>query len=331
MLVTDIKKIKAADWEKTRVSLWKEKVSQAMKKPPKDYLSSLDDFNAFLDNAKKQGYKINLKIKAFQEGTKKAWEEYRKEMWAKKMNVFKGPMPSWFLDRKATQRLLADMENTTSHKLKDYTNMKKTKILVVSDTHTSMAWKDLIAKEKPDIAIHVGDFEQFNHPGFSVSNEEKNKYFQYWVNGNHEITSQMLKLNLNDDYFLAMYDQYKTFKIQGKTILLTHFFEEEDRVLKTTNKRTGQLFNVYEWKKKLLAKIKPDYVITGHTHIGHINKEKGYTIINPGSPVISRLEKDGKIISTYVIGYAQGGKFNWKVVKNTTPWVSEIKKGESAE
>jgi predicted MPP superfamily phosphohydrolase len=64
-------------------------------------------------------------------------------------------------------------------KMPDYTDMKKTKILIISDTHTSLSFINLIKKEKPDIAIHAGDFTQFNHLSFDFPDEEKNKYFKY--------------------------------------------------------------------------------------------------------------------------------------------------------
>jgi predicted phosphodiesterase len=105
-------------------------------------------------------------------------------------------------------------------------------------------------------------------------------------------------LNLPDDYFFNMLRQYRTFKIQGKKFVLSHFFEEEGRIAKTISKRTGLIFDAYQWKSELLEKEKPNYVITGHTHVAHIIKEKNYTLINPGSPTVPR----GESKPSYAIG-----------------------------
>jgi hypothetical protein len=57
----------------------------------------------------------------------------------------------------------------------------------------------------------------------------------------------MLRYNLPDDYFnKVMKKQYKTFILKGKVFLLTHFFEEEDRISKTISKRTGGITDTIE-------------------------------------------------------------------------------------
>jgi len=68
----------------------------------------------------------------------------------------------------------------------------------------------------------------------------------------------------------------------------------------------------------LINKNKPDIVITGHTHVAKIQKEKvgnnEFLVVNPGSLVVPREQKENKKLhGTYIIGTAKNGKFKFKV------------------
>jgi predicted phosphodiesterase len=53
------------------------------------------------------------------------------------------------------------------------------KILVISDNHgVDSIMSEIIAKERPDLAVHAGDF------GISLANMQK--LFNYFVNGNND-------------------------------------------------------------------------------------------------------------------------------------------------
>jgi len=299
-----------------REQKWREKVALAKLSAPKDYLKDKKKFDQVI---KRNDGKINKNLakenSVFANNTKENWDFFVKDMWKKKNKVFtanadKG-VPNWFLNKKIPELVL-------DHKFPDYTNMKRTKILIIGDTHTNFEWIKLIKKIKPDIVIHTGDFEHFGNPDVFFPFSEKQKYLTYFVNGNHEITNEILRKNHDPKYYLNMFTQYKIFKIQGKKILLTHFFDEQDRVLKTVAKATGVIFDTYKWHDELITKNKPDIVIAGHTHVAKIQEEKvgndEYLVLNPGSLVVPREQKENKKNrGTYIIGIAKNGNFKFKI------------------
>jgi predicted phosphodiesterase len=64
----------------------------------------------------------------------------------------------------------------------------------------------------------------------------------------------------------------------------------------------------------LIKKYKPDFIVSGHTHVAHILKKKEYTLLNPGSAVKEAVRKsEGSEINypSYIVGYAQNGNFEF--------------------
>jgi len=296
---------------KAREQQWREAVKKAKLSVPNNYLKSQKEFIKVLKQ-KKTPINKNLlgESNVWINNSKEEWQKFREIMWAKRTKWFQGPTPDWFLNNIPS--------HLTKVKFEDYTNMGKTKILILGDTHLSNNWIDLIKEIKPDLVIHTGDFEKFGNPGEYINIETKKTNLNYWTNGNHEITNEILRNNLDPSSFEEIFKQVQVFKIQNKKILLTHFFDEEDRMIKTTAKITGKVFDVFKWKKQIIKKYNPDFIITGHTHVPKIEKEKYddkiVTVINPGSLADPRpSDNNKKQLGTYVVAIAKNGKFRFKI------------------
>lgn len=127
------------------------------------------------------------------------------------------------------------------------------KILIMSDTHGDRAnFIKLIEQENPNYTIHAGDF---CCPITLIS-----KYVDYFVAGNNDSDGDSLKL----------------FEIDGIKFMLTHGHQYSTLFSILKGARDKQIFHD--------AKIKDvRVVITGHTHVEHIEEREGILHINPGS------------------------------------------------
>lgn len=190
------------------------------------------------------------------------------------------------------------------------------KLLIISDTHGNnhSLINLLINKEKPKLCIHAGDF-------INLSNVNTHKYgtldyknkFNYWVNGNHDLLAMNIdKYKASPKMFLDdMFNEYKVFKIKNKKFILSHFFENDSRILEQINSMVKDPFPMNEQEtrqQEIINKHKPDYVITGHTHVPNISKKNQFVLINPGSLTKPRNGING----SYIIGNYDNKKNDWK-------------------
>lgn len=139
------------------------------------------------------------------------------------------------------------------------------KVLVISDTH-----KDLTAariaishmlKKSLDIVIHCGD-----HMNDAEKLEKEYPQLQfYYVPGNC------------DGWFFKEDERIKVIEIEDKKVLITH----------------GDQHNIRNNYKELFSEIKrknADIGLCGHSHIAHIERQKGSgpIVVNPGSISLPR-------------------------------------------
>jgi putative phosphoesterase len=209
-------------------------------------------------------------------------------------------------------------------------NKKYNKILIIGDTHGSMAEFLAIKKlEKPELIIHTGDFNDKSGNGTVLTMEEAKKHFDIFVKGNHYIGEKTLKDFKDKDDYEHFYDRMEKtnphyffdelmndneiFYLNGKSFLLMHsYYFAKDAVTNYKN---------YDWdidadiidilKKRWFNKTriltrgdkKIDYIISGHTHCPAITKrnreDKDSCIVNPGSPVLFQFFMNK---GSYVIG-----------------------------
>jgi predicted phosphodiesterase len=107
--------------------------------------------------------------------------------------------------------------------------------------------------------------------------------------------------------------------------LLTHFFEDDSRIMKTVAKQTGKVIDITSWKNKVIAEVKPNIVICGHTHVPTLelgveykikNKTYKFDVLNPGTANVEKNRSKTFTNATYIVGTINDGKKpNWKIVK----------------
>ncbi|GMO13844.1 MAG: metallophosphoesterase [Mycoplasmoidaceae bacterium] len=197
-------------------------------------------------------------------------------------------------------------------------------ILIISDTHgKTEEMLQILQKEKYDLAIHAGDYDNYDDDPIEHSIITKN--FKYHIRGNHGVTYDIIKklnINVNEikngsinlnyhDEFMKLYckniiEDYKEFTIDNKKFLLIH-----EHYAATKNWGDQDSFDAYKnGVQKIEQKVKPDFIICGHTHIAKIIKEKKIMIINPGSMVKPRYPQT---TGSYILANFSKGKLTCEI------------------
>jgi putative phosphoesterase len=88
---------------------------------------------------------------------------------------------------------------------------------------------------------------------------------------------------------------------------LFHAFHKDERC----EEYGEQDLDFLKWRDDKIKEIKPDYVITGHTHIAGVYEKNGVVFINPGSLNFPRFPQEHP---SYIIGTDNDdGNFDWNV------------------
>jgi predicted phosphodiesterase len=85
------------------------------------------------------------------------------------------------------------------------------------------------------------------------------KNFNYYVRGNNGATREFDTVAEFKKYYT---DDFKTFKIGKKKILLTHDYK---------NLEANGYSDVYAHRNQIIKEFKPDFIICGHTHVPEIS------------------------------------------------------------
>jgi predicted phosphodiesterase len=86
---------------------------------------------------------------------------------------------------------------------------------------------------------------------------------------------------------------------------------DDNRIYNTISQLTNEKIDPEiekKWRDKLIAEIRPNYVITGHNHIATIEKNSSYTLLNPGSICKPKDHEKG----SYMIGEYNHNKNDWE-------------------
>ncbi len=180
------------------------------------------------------------------------------------------------------------------------------KIGVISDTHgDAKAWEMAYDKffHDADRILHAGDFLYHGPrnpmaPGYGPSklveliNECPVPIIASFGNCDSFVDTSVLNIPLADPYAFA--------ELDGHRILVTHgHLTEED----------GE-------KNALARRMKVDIFVSGHTHVGGIEKRDDTIFLNPGSPSLSKR---------------QDGRQTVAVIENGTITVYDLYTGEALD
>ena len=149
------------------------------------------------------------------------------------------------------------------------------RVLVISDSHGGIKeMEKVLKKEKYDISIHLGDS--------GATEEWLTKNFDYYLSGN------------NDIFQLDKKQKEKVIEVENFLIAITHGddYEASFREMIKFNERVSRYKLI-----KLCRDIRVNAILYGHSHIKDDTKLKDYRIINPGSFLYPRDDRQG----TYLI------------------------------
>ncbi len=137
------------------------------------------------------------------------------------------------------------------------------KIMFVSDIHGSNEKldiiKDIYYEEKPDRIIFLGDLF-YGSDSSNITEKYRGFNNAFFIQGNCD-----RDLDVEESFLGFM--KYFYFETFGKVIFCTH----------------GHIYNKY-----YPPEVDFDIFVSGHTHIGMIEKERGKYYLNPGSTTIPR-------------------------------------------
>lgn len=148
------------------------------------------------------------------------------------------------------------------------------KILLISDTHGDRTkFKEIIAKENPDITIHAGDF--------CIDYDEITNYCDYVVAGNNDYEGK----------------EVLDFEIENLKFRLMHGHQ----FMKSLFSQSKRNYELYEYAKE----NKIDILVTGHTHIETMFYHNDVLVINPGS---LQLPRNTSMRKSYAVIYIDNKK-----------------------
>ncbi|HHV37970.1 MAG TPA: metallophosphoesterase [Tepidimicrobium sp.] len=150
---------------------------------------------------------------------------------------------------------------------------------VVSDTH---GYIDGFLNEtkhmaRPDLIIHLGDYVE---DGVRIEKETG-------------IETRIVRGN--GDFFEKNYNEDEIFKLEDKTLFITHGHKHRVRY---------GIDNLFYRAKEIGA----DIVLFGHTHVPLLIEESNMMIMNPGSPYLPRGLDRRKTFGIIEIGEKVSGR-----------------------
>jgi len=206
------------------------------------------------------------------------------------------------------------------------------KVLIVSDSHgKNDNLFETIKKEKADVVIHAGDYDDFNlkpmdegkPPVFKKFERDVLKdLFHWWCKGNHDYSVKRPGIDDPKEFEQFIFNSFKIFQIENVKVLLSHFLDDSRKEIYFGNAKGTPNAIKYEkgesfekWMKELIELEKPNLIITGHTHVPREFSLFGVKAINPGS--ISVPKKDTK--PSYVTLEIDGSNIKNIDFKKTEP------------
>jgi predicted phosphodiesterase len=133
------------------------------------------------------------------------------------------------------------------------------KILIFGDNHGRIDnLLTVYEREKPDFTIHTGDYNDRDDNGKGTYIKDKYlKLFNKYIDGNNGCG---LRAKNENDFLKNYLNDYQTFKLNNKFILLTHSWDNLDK----------EYPDIYRQRMGIIYDCKPDFIICGHTHTARI-------------------------------------------------------------
>jgi len=197
------------------------------------------------------------------------------------------------------------------------------KIIIFGNTiNNNKLMEEIINKEKPDITIHTGEFN--NYTNFVDKNtlsplevfkeevfhdNEKIRLLDHWVYGKQDIIINLTIVERPID-LKYLTKEHKVFHLNNKCVFLTHLWSVDENIDFSPfyNPIDFSEFkdHLNDFKKNMINKHKPDYVIIGNDASAKIYDENNYKIINSGS-----LNSEKR---SYIIGIWNGDDFVFETI-----------------
>jgi putative phosphoesterase len=102
----------------------------------------------------------------------------------------------------------------------------------------------------------------------------------------------------------ALMSDYLPFELEGKRFLLMHLHYLNDKDIPESNEYT------IKFTKDLEEKYKPDYIISGHTHVAKIAMHGDIPVINPGSLNKPRYPQTS---GSYIVATLDNGELTYQI------------------